>query len=132
VVIVLARRMLVIALILMGLSVLAVSVEPPREPVQEGATTPRRGPTAQPLEERSRTISADEHGQRVIAELGRPLHLEVTASRPGSVQVGEDGPIAAVQPESPARFDLLPDRAGAQEIVLLDPPRAIGRLVVRR
>lgn len=128
----LARRMLVIALILMGLSVLAVSVQPPTEPVPDTATTPQRSAPAQRLEERSKTISADEHGQRVIAELGRPLHLEVTASRPGSVQIGEDGPIAAVQPESPARFDLLPDAVGSQEIVLLDPPRAVGRLVVRR
>jgi hypothetical protein len=128
----LARRMLVIALILMGLSVLAVSVQPPVEPVQDSTATPQRGARAQPLEERSKTISADEHGQRVVAELGRPLHLEVTASRPGSVQIGDDGPIDAVQPESPARFDLLPDEPGSQDIVLLDPPRPVGRLIVRR
>jgi hypothetical protein len=124
--------MLVIALILMGLSVLAVSVDPPREPVENGAATPQPRPHAQPTKERSKTISADEHGQRVIAELGRPLHLEVTSSRPGSIQIGEDGPIDAAQPELPARFDLLPDKLGTQEILLLDPPRAIGRLTIRR
>lgn len=124
--------MLVIVLILMGLSVLAVSVDPPREPVETGAAAPERGAGPGPTQERSRTISADEQGQRVIAQLGRPLHLEVTASRPGSVQIGDDGPIAAVQPESPARFDLFPDEPGTLEIVLLDPRRAIGRLTVRR
>ena len=121
----------------MGLSVLAASVQPPVREREDGSETGRTQPSPSPAapEEqgtRSVTLAADEPRRRVMVDLGRPLHLEVTAPEPGSVQVGVDGPIAPVQPESPARFDLLPDRAGTIEVVLLDPRRVIGRITTRR
>lgn len=125
---------------MMGVSLLVTAIDPPRPAVEESDAPeasakprPKRPADAPgPPGSRRETISADEQDQRVVVRSGRPLHLVVTASEPGSVQLGEDGPIAAVQPELPARFDLLPDEPGTREIVLLDPVRPIGRLTVRR
>jgi glucose/arabinose dehydrogenase len=133
---VVGRRLLVILAVFMGLSVVAASIQPPpreREAASDaGRETAPSTPAPARADARAVTLSADGPRKRVMVELGRALHLEVTASKPGSVQVGQDGPIAAVQPESPARFDLLPDQPGTLEVALLDPRRVIGRITTRR
>jgi hypothetical protein len=136
-----ARRLLLIVAMLMGLSVVAMSVEPPLDTEPErpseppaGAAGPRpsKAPLPAPPGTQVEVLSADDRGQRVVVELGRPLHLQITSSRPASVQVGTDGPIVAVQPEIAARLDLLADRPGTQEVALLEPRRAIATIRTRR
>jgi hypothetical protein len=136
-----ARRLLLIAALLLGLSVVAMSVDPPLDaepdrPSEPPAATaePRasKAPLPAPPGTQVEVLSADDRGQRVVARRGRPLHLQITSSRPGSVQVGTDGPIVAVQPEIAARLDLIPERAGTQEVALLDPRRAIATIRTRR
>jgi hypothetical protein len=137
-----ARRLLLIAALLLGLSVVVTSIERPEldqaaeeEPAPSPSAPETMGEAAQvpaPPGVRVEALSADERGQEVAVKVGRPLHLQITASRPGSVQIGEDGPIVAVQPEIPARVDLLPDSAGTRQIVLLETSRPIAELRVTR
>ena len=77
-------------------------------------------------------FSAEGPRKRVVVAVGRPFRVEVTASEPGGVQLGADGPIKAVQPESPARFDVFLDQPVTVEVALLDPRRVVGRISAER
>ena len=128
-----ARRLLVILAVFMGLSVLVASLQPPLR--DQGTSTPQaREPATREPEPDVRTVrfSADGRRKRVVVEVGQPLQVEVSASEPTSAQLGVDGPIDAVSPESPARFHVLLDAPVTREIALLDPRRVVGRITAER
>lgn len=132
----LARRMLVILAVLLGLTALAAGIAPPRPVVREGGarTTPSPTAPAEAMASRTfeRTISADvgEDRQRIVARTGDTLVLTVESSGIDSVRIG-DLATRAVEPDSPARFELLADDPGSHPIELLESDRRIGTLEVR-
>jgi hypothetical protein len=80
------------------------------------------------------TLDAQRTRQRVEVQAGRRVRLEIRSLQTGSAQIGEDGPIEAIDPDSPARFDLLYASPTRLAIRVRDgaggPPRTIGRLGV--
>jgi len=148
----LLRRLLVFAVVLLGLAVLAAAVaeRPSETPVRSGpAVSPGppeisgRPPSAQagpvrvadvPGEPPLRRLDAGKGFDPIEVEVGQRVRLAISNTRVGSVQVGRDGPIESIDPVSPARFDLLYSTPGRQEVRLYGPglsdPRVIGALEV--
>jgi hypothetical protein len=129
---VLARRLLIVLAVLVGLTALASGVAP-REPVVRdgGSASPRPpAPTRAPgvLE---RTLDAGETGQRVVARIGQTVVITVEGATLDTVRLAEYGD-ETVEPASPARFELLADVPGSYAIDLLEADRRIGTLEVRR
>ena len=132
----LGRRFLLLVAVLMGLTALAASVAP-REPVSRdggGAATATPTPpstSAAPgdLETVSKRLNTAEGVTRVVVDEGDLVALEVSGSEIDSVTLFDE--VVAIDPESPAIFELLADRPGEYPIALLDADRQIGTLVVR-
>ena len=141
----LARRMLLLVALLMGLGAIAASLAPDERasreagsPVAEPPTRARAGESpaeqdardvaALPDEPPIQTLDARARGQVVHVALDETLRLDVRSSELESVQLGEDGPIEIVTPEAPARFELLVDRPLDLEVRLIESGRAIGRV----
>jgi hypothetical protein len=126
----LVRRLLLVLAVLLGLTALAGGVAPRDRPagVDAGATPPAglREPP-QPVE---KTLDASGAGQRVVARVGQTVTITVESDVLDSVSIAEMGS-KTVEPESPARFELLADVAGSYAIELLESERQIGTLEIR-
>ena len=156
----LGRRLLILVAVLMGLTALAASVAPrdgdfrrtvtSSQPPQATPTAPPAGPSnpeaeAGPAPEEPTDIpgeppvshlDADGDSRTVSARTGERIRLEVATDELATVQIGDDGPIQAADPDAPARFDLLYDEPGREEVRVLgdepgQPPRTVGVLRVR-
>jgi hypothetical protein len=130
----------------MGLTALAVSIAPPPatqrraaepSPTPSPAPSPAPAQAAEPGERETvpgepplTVLSARQGGQVVRLRVGDRLRLQVESPTLDSVQVGDDGPIEAVDPNSPAEFELLVDEEASLPVRLLDSGRIIGRLEV--
>ena len=127
----LARRLLILLAVLMGLTALAAGVAPRRPLPQDEPSTPQAS-TAQPVQKPLvRTLSADEpSGRRIVVTRGRLVQLTVTGDVVDSVQLG-DLQVHALDPESPAHFELLADVPGSYPITLLDAQQRLGVLEVK-
>lgn len=123
----LARRLLLLAAVLMLLTALAAGLAPNEEPSEP----PARGtlPAGQPIVER---IPADPTADsRVMVERGDLLELEVEGDTLDSVLIERLDRIDAIEPTTPARFNMVVDAApGIYPIRLVDADRRIGALVV--
>ncbi len=75
-------------------------------------------------------LSATRSGQVVSLKAGTAARIEVHATEPVSVQLGEDGPIALAEPGTPAEFPVFGERGAEGPIRLLEPVREIGRVEV--
>ena len=132
----LARRMLLILAVLLGLTALASGIAPPRPVVREDGAAPTPSPAAAARAPAprtfERTISADvdEDRQRIVARAGDVLVLTVESSGIDSVSVGDLG-TKPVEPDAPARFEFLADDPGSYPIALLEGDRRIGTLEIR-
>src|SRR5215210_8725479 len=112
---VLARRLLILAAVLMGLIALAAGVAP-RESTRDttGAPTPvREASTPPPAVER--TLDAQSSGQKVAARVGQTVVITVETDELDSVSLGDYG-IETADPQSPARFELLADVPGSYPV----------------
>jgi hypothetical protein len=128
---VLARRLLILVAVLMGLTALAAGVAP-RPPVESGTPPAAASGDARPLPEPvEHVLSTAPSGEeeRVEAELGEIVRLKVEGSELDSVAVGEID-IEPVTADSPALFELLVDVPGSYPITLLSTGRRIGTLEV--
>jgi hypothetical protein len=127
---VLARRLLILAAVLMGLVALAAGVAP-REPVRDtaGSPAPSRGAST-PMAAVERTLDAESGNQEVAAHVGQTVIITVETDELDSVSLGDYG-IETADPESPARFELLADEPGSYPIHLLQADRTIGTLEIR-
>ena len=105
------RRALLLFAIVLGLAALAAAVSQPQQEAQEpqrrappaptavpGASGPEAAEIAFPAEGRLRTKEL---------ELGRPATVIVQVSEPGEVSVEGLGLVAAAEPLTPARFEVL-------------------------
>jgi hypothetical protein len=128
---VLARRLLILLAVLLGLTALAAGVAP-RDSVDSGGSPPvavsPSGASTEPVEH-TVTIGPEGEEERVEAELGQVVRLTVEGDETDSVAVGELG-IEPVTADSPAIFELLLDVPGSYPITLLDSGRRIGVLEV--
>jgi hypothetical protein len=126
----LARRLLFALAVLLVLTAVAAALAPrPSAPQEDAAATP--SPTAQParppVEE---TLDAEASGQKVSARVGQNVVIVVESDDLDSVSLAEVG-TEPVEPESPARFELLADTPGSYAIDLLESGRRIGVLEIR-
>lgn len=146
----LVRRLLVFAALLLGLAVLAASVAPretPRGSGPSGTAVPAppsaagvpdepelsgredaAGAGGVPGEPPLRRLDAGASGQEVRARVGERVRLAISSDGLATVQVGEDGPVEAIDPDAPARFSLLYDQAAELPIRVLESGRTIGVL----
>ena len=130
-----ARRALLLFALVLGLSALAAAVSPSREDEQAArseAAPPRPGAQAVP---RTLAFEASEPTSRT-ARVGDNVVLTVSSGEGGLVTIPRLGQTAAVEPDAPARFDLLAPAAGRYEL-MLEPTeigaesRRVGTLVTR-
>jgi hypothetical protein len=124
---VLARRLLLLAAVLMLLTVVAAGLAP----TEESPTTPeaRSLPDGTTVVKR---IRADPSASTQVAvRRGDLLELEVEGDTLDSVLIERLDRIEAMDPTTPARFNLVIDaRAGSYPIRLVEADRRIGSLVV--
>jgi hypothetical protein len=128
----LARRLLILLAVLMGLTALASGVAP-RQPV------PRSGAGSSPSTTATESLPAIEEivdaaaaePARIVVDEGRTLVLEVRSAELDSVSLEGLDRIEAVDPDSPARFELLAEPPGSYPIQLVDAGRELGTLEIR-
>jgi hypothetical protein len=118
------RRALLLFAIVLGLAALATTISrPPRERTRDPAPPPRsmpRAPSASPgpaTPEPARLrlrVTGKRQERRLRA--GRPATLTVSSREPGQVEIPSLGLDGAVEPLTPARFDVLVARRGRHEL----------------
>ena len=124
----LARRLLLLAAVLMLLTALAAGLAP-RQPVDEPAPATSTLPAGTTVtEEISAAAGSD---SRVEVRRGDVLKLEVSGDVLDSVLIERLDRMEAIEPLTPARFELLADApAGLYPIRLVDADRRIGSIEI--
>jgi hypothetical protein len=129
----LARRLLLLAAVLMLLTALAASIVP--RDLTGGDDAPVvRGPGALPA---GTTITeeipaAPGSNSRIPVSRGDTLQLEVAGDVFDSVLLERLDMVDGIEPTTPARFDILIDSPpGSYPIRLVDADRRIGSIVIR-
>jgi hypothetical protein len=128
--------MMLIVLAVMGVMVLVVTVTPPDPDVQnggrEGATEPpQSAPVSDPdAFDVSVTLSTEDEGKTIEAELGDRVEIIVNGREPDGVALG-DVRIEALDDVAPARFQFLAEFTGSYPLVLMSENRRIGSLEIR-
>jgi hypothetical protein len=128
----LARRMLIVLAVLLGMIALAAGVAP-RERLQTDSTTPppAAAPTSEPASGRvQKTLDAGATGQQVVARVGQTVVITVRSDTLETVSLAEVG-VKTAEPASSARFELLADVPGTYGIDLLESEQRIGTLEIR-
>jgi hypothetical protein len=125
-----ARRLLLLAAVLMLLAALAAGLSPQR-PVDDGAPPPRselpRG--GEVVEELSADAGAEP--RNVTVQRGDVLRLEVSGDTLDSVLIERLDRIEAIEPSTPARFEMLIEApAGIYPIRLIEADRRIGAIQI--
>ena len=125
----LARRLLLLAAVLMLLAVIAAGLapqEPADEPSLQASDLPAGGEVAEQL-------SADgSDSRRVVVNRGDVLTLDISGTTPDSVLIERLDRIESIDPSTPAHFELLADApAGVYPIRLIDADRRIGAIEIR-
>ena len=128
-----ARRLVLLMLVLLFMSSLAAALVPVETDRDDDTRTTRT--TREPPEPRGRllgrTIEAGaERPARIEIELGDQLSLTVRGERPGEVEIPRLGELESVDPDAPARFDLLPPEPGSYAVRLVEPGSVIARIEV--
>jgi len=126
----LARRLLLLAAVLMLLAALAAGIAPNPAPMAPPPTTgaPRAGTVVEA------NLSAEPgagEDQSVKARVGDVIELEVSGDLLDTIQIERLDRLDAVEPTTPARFNLIAEEAGVYPIRLVEADRRIGRLDIR-
>jgi hypothetical protein len=127
-----ARRLLIVLAVLLGLTALAAGVAP-RERLSgdSGSATATPAPTRSAASGRvQKTLDAGAMGQRVVARVGQTVVLTVRSHTLETVSLGEIG-VHTAEPGSPARFELLADVPGTYALDALESEHQIGVLEIR-
>jgi hypothetical protein len=124
---VLVRRLLLLAAVLMLLAALAAGLAPQeRADVAPPSTNLPEGSTV--VEEISAAAGTD---SRVVVRRGDLLRLEVSGDLLDSVLIERLGRMEAIEPLTPARFELLAEApAGVYPIRLVEADRRIGSIEI--
>jgi hypothetical protein len=127
-----ARRLLIVLAVLLGLTTLAAGVAPrPSLDPDRGAVPPGNPAPAQATGRVARTLDAAATGQHVVAKVGQTVVLTVRSSVLRTVSLAEVG-VRTAEPDSPAQFEMFADVPGMYPIELLDPEQRIGTLEIRK
>jgi hypothetical protein len=81
-------------------------------------------------DERTVTLDAAKGGGRVDVSHGDLISLEVTSDAVDTVEIVGLSDVQAVDPDSPAVFDIYADDAGSYPVRLVEANRQVGELVV--
>jgi hypothetical protein len=120
----LARRLLVLAAVLLALGAVAASIAPrdlrgPRTAPSLPAPPPRAPAPSLPGRELALTVDADAaRPPTVAARVGDDVRLSIRAPVTGALSIAVLDRTQAVDPYSPAIFDFVADRAGSFPVVL--------------
>lgn len=131
-----ARRLIFILLVLLMISSFAAALVPVERDSREDdsssttSTETAQAPAPPAGELVVRRIEAGEKARTVRIELGDQLRLAVAADALDEVEIRALGETEAVDPVSPALFDLLPADPGTYPIRLVEADRVIGRIEV--
>jgi hypothetical protein len=125
----LARRLLLLAAVLMLLTALAAGLAPQQPVTQAPTAEPSSLPAGNTVPwEIPAGPGAD---SRVIVRRGDVLELEVSGDVLDSVLIERLDRIKAIEPLTPARFEILADApAGVYPIRLVDEDRRIGSIEI--
>jgi hypothetical protein len=136
-----ARRLLIVMLVLLFVSTLAAALVPPRERDEQTGSGTASAPESQPAttneEPAGRALAAtvDADSKRVdVVRLraGDRLSLLVRYSKPDQVEIPAFGQISAVDPDAPARFDILAEEPGRFRVRLLQRRRVAAVIEVSK
>lgn len=122
---VLARRLLVFALVFLLLSTVLSAIAP--VPDDERATKPEPAPRAAPAVEATGELPADE---TVRAKVGDIVVLRVRSAAADVVRIDALGLDADTSPALPARLEFVATRPGRFPVVLQQAGERVGTLVV--
>jgi hypothetical protein len=133
-----ARRLIMVMLVLLELSSILAALVPvernrPGDDSSSSTTTTTRAPAPVPSGELvRRTIAADDPTpERIKLGLGDQLELTVTTAKlPDQVEIPAFGQLDDVDPDFPARFDLLALEPGSFAVRLVDAGRVVARIEV--
>jgi hypothetical protein len=121
-----ARRLLLLAAVLMLLTALAAGLAPQPD-TTETEPAPRPAQTPAVVAE---SISAADEDQSVKARVGDLIQLEVTGDVIDEVEIELLDRIDPIEPTTPARFEVIPETAGVYPIRLIEADKRIGRLEI--
>jgi hypothetical protein len=126
-----ARRLLIVLAVLLGLTALAAGVAP-RSTLDHDAPPPvAAAPTPAPATGTvQKTLDAQSTGQRVEARIGQTVTITVKSDTLETVTLDQYGDKTA-EPDSAAQFELLADVPGSYPITLQDSGQEIGELDIR-
>jgi hypothetical protein len=124
----LARRLLLLAAVLLLLTAVAAGLAPEEratEPPTQASTLPE-GTIVEEM-----ISAAPDSDSRVVVQRGDVLKLEVTGDVLDSVQIEGLDRMEAIEPLTPARFELLAEAPGVYPIRLVDADRRIGAIEIK-
>jgi hypothetical protein len=122
----------------LGVAALAAAISQPREESRPSRPEPALSPFAVPTPgaPAGRVVELSERGRRRTARLepGRSATVLVNVTEPGEVAIQDLGLVAAAEPLTPARFELLPGRAGRHRVTFrpagTDDSITVGNILV--
>ena len=133
-----ARRLLIVMLVLLGISILGGTLLPAQRNEERNETTEAVGETTiQDKVPRGKLLTqalrvSPDRIYKIEITLGDQLLLMVHSKKPDQVEIPRLGLVETVDRYTPARFDLLPTRVGSYPIRLLEAKQTVGRIVVTR
>jgi hypothetical protein len=119
----LARRLLLLAAVLLLLTALAAGLAP--DPEGEPLPPPRATGTVETVDA---SMDAGATDQSVRASVGDLIRLEVAGDVLDAVEIEQLDRIDAIEPVTPARFEVIAEQAGVFPVRLIEADRRIGRL----
>ena len=130
-----ARRLILAMLFLLVLSSIIVALIPIEQPerTEESSTTSTTTTSTATDEGKliDREVAADAaKPAKIRMTVGDQLSLTVTSPVPNQVEIDGLGEYENVDPNFPARFDVLPFDAGRFPVRLVDPPGRVATIVV--
>jgi hypothetical protein len=131
-----ARRLLIVMLLLLGISTLGAALIPSErlERARTTSTTQQLPPDTLPSGNLVLAKVRVAPGRLPVVgiKLGQQLLLRVSAKARDDVEIPRLGLTEAVDPVTPARFDLLPTEPGRYAIRLVHAGRTVGEIDVVR
>jgi hypothetical protein len=119
---VLAQRLLILVVVLIGLAVVAAALNPgvrtAPPAAQPAPALEAQDPT--PPATVARTLDSAEPARTIAVDQGDDVQLTVRVTDLDSVAIPDLGELQAATPDSPAEFDIRADRAGSYPIELGD------------
>lgn len=130
----LARRLLLVAAVLLGLTLVVTALAPPPSPSPTPTNTAPSGGAEAPadaeLEAVEVTLDTNDGQRDVEVAEGDIVRLVVTSDEPDSIELRGFGLVRHVARDTPAEFEVYADEAGEYPLILLGPETTIGTLRV--